>query len=76
MNGTEILINQLLKSLGINPESFKQMAGNIGQTVVSSKAQLDRIEAKQDKILKHLGLTAEAEVVYLENLAKQESATK
>lgn len=66
MNGTEILINQLLKSLGVNPEQFKQMAGGIGQTVISLKSQLDRIEAKQDRIMKALNISEGAEVVYLE----------
>lgn len=67
MNGTQILINQLLKSLGLNPETFQKMAGDIGQTVLGFKAQLDRIEANQEAIMRRLEIGPEsAEAIYLE----------
>lgn len=67
MNGTEILINQLLKSLKIDPEQFKNMAGSIGQTVINLKSQLDRIEANQERILRHLNISeTTAEIIHLE----------
>lgn len=66
MNGNEMLINQVLKMLKIDPDQFKQMAGGIGQTVIGFKAQLDRIEAKQDAIMSHLGMTEPGTMISLQ----------
>lgn len=55
------MIEQMLRALGIDP---KQMMGEMkkyGEVIVEFKQQLDRIERKQDLILRHLAIDVDTQ---------------
>lgn len=54
MNGMEMMINALVKSLGLNPEDLKQQALAIQQIIVGLDARLKMIEDTQTEILTNL----------------------
>lgn len=60
-SGMEMMVNALVKAIGLNPEDIVKQAHEIGSTVIALKAQLDRIEHKLDAL--HIGkLTAEIDL--------------
>jgi hypothetical protein len=61
LSGTEILINTLLKMLGLNSQDMKSALVNIAQITVDSGDRLMRIERNQHTIARHLGIELEVE---------------
>lgn len=60
-SGMEMMVNALVKAIGLNPEDIVKQAHEIGSTVIALKAQLDRIEHKLDAL--HVSrLTAEIDL--------------
>lgn len=54
MNGMDWALNALFKQMGIDPETGKKQLAETVQIILTVKAQLDRIEQKQDLILSAL----------------------
>lgn len=56
MNGMEMMFNNLLKSQGIDLNEQVQQFKNIGLLIEQFKAQLDRVEANQERLKSQLDL--------------------
>lgn len=67
MNGNEILLKSVFKMLNIDGEKIEAFAKNIGNNIVEAKAQMDRIEAKQDVILTLLSARGMADLPAIEH---------
>lgn len=52
-------LNAVLAHLGLDPEIVKKQIAELAQIVVGTKAQLDRIEVKQNAILSVLEIPQE-----------------
>lgn len=55
MNGQEMMMQALFKTLGIDPKAIAAQGQGFINMANAFKEQLDRIEAKQDRILTLLG---------------------
>jgi hypothetical protein len=68
MNAMEMMAKAALEKMMANipPETIAQVM-QIGQTVLSFKAQLDRVEANQVRIMKALNIPLEGEIMELEH---------
>lgn len=53
--GVEWMLTAVMQHLGINPDHAKKQLADTVQIVVGAKEQLDRIEARQIRILELLG---------------------
>lgn len=63
MLGMDLMIKNMMRSMGIEPEQIVEQVKNIGETIVAFKEQMDRIERNQVAIMKHLNIPLEVEIL-------------
>lgn len=49
--GVEMALSGVFRALGVDGEQLMNTVNNIAHTIVAAKQQLDRIEAKLDKVI-------------------------
>lgn len=51
MNGMDMMMQSMIKAVGIDPEKIMQIAGQFQETLQAFKEQMDRIEKNQNELL-------------------------
>jgi len=51
MMGLDMMMESIIKGMGLNPDDIKKKVAEFGELVVAFKAQMDRIEAQNAEII-------------------------